>query len=149
MLIRTKRYVKKRSYKICDEALFLEKIRNISWWDIYQTTDASEAAQLFTNKITCILDQMAPVKTFQTSSKYCLWLTEETKNMITERNKAQQIVSESKTDENFKNYKNLRNKVTNSLKKDKINWQKQKLKSCNNDPGKLWKNILVFIWFSF
>ena len=69
--------------------------------------------------------------------------------MITARNKAQQIVSESKTDENSKNYKNLRNKVTNSLKKDKINWQKQKLKSCNNDPGKLWKNILGWLnWFS-
>ena len=88
---------------------------------------------------------MAPVKTFQTSSKYCPWLAEETKNMITERNKAQKLVSENKTDENFKNYKNLRNKVTSSLKKDKMNWQKQKLKNCNNDPGKLWKNILGWL----
>jgi hypothetical protein len=69
--------------------------------------------------------------------------------MINERNKAQKIVSESKTDESFKNYKNLRNKVANSLKKDKKNWQKQKLKSCNNDPGKLWKNILGWLnWCS-
>ena len=141
--------MKKRSYKTFDEALFLEKIRNVSWWNIYQTNDASEAAQLFTNKINSILDQMAPVKTFQTSSKYCPWLAEETKNMITERNKAQKLVSENKTDENFKNYKNLRNKVTSSLKKDKMNWQKQKLKNCNNDPGQLWKNILGWLnWCS-
>ena len=46
------------------------------------------------------------------------------------------------------NFKTLRNKVTNSLKSDKINWQKQKLNTCNNDPGKLWKNILGWLNWS-
>ena len=71
LIKRSTRYVKKRSYTNFDESIFIEKIRNTSWWDIYQMADASEAVQLFTKKVNFILDQMAPVKTFQTTSKYC------------------------------------------------------------------------------
>ena len=112
-------------------------------------TDASEAVQLFTQKVNFILDQMALVKTFQATSKYCPWLTEETKTLIRERNKAQELASENKTNENFEKYKTLRNKVTNILRHDKTKWQKQKLENCNNDPGKLWKNVLGWLnWCS-
>ena len=58
--------IKKRSYKNFEEGKFLEKIKNTSWWDVYLITDVNEAVQLFTTKVTTILDQMAPVKTFQT-----------------------------------------------------------------------------------
>ena len=68
---------------------------------------------------------------------------------MTRRNKAQKTASENKTGENFDKYKTLRNRVTNSLKHDKNKWQKQKLDNCNNDPGKLWKNILGWLgWCS-
>ena len=116
---------------------------------MYQTTDVNEAVNLFTAKITCILDQMAPVKTFQTTSKYCPWLSGETKVIIKKRNEAQQKLSENKNDENFQEFKTLRNKVNKNLKNDKITWQKQKLENCNNDSGKLWKNILGWVnWIS-
>ena len=139
------RYVRKRSYKNFDEASFKERIKNTSWWDIYQTSDVNVAVQLLTSKITSILDQMAPVKTFQTTTKYCPWLSEATKTLITERNRAQRLLSENKTNDNFLNYKTLRNKVTRSLKHDKTQWQKRKLEDCNADPGKLWKNILGWL----
>ena len=69
--------------------------------------------------------------------------------MIKERNTAQAKVSENKTDENVERFKVLRNKVTKILRSDKLNWQKNKLESCNNDSGKLWKNILGWLnWCS-
>ena len=149
MIKNSTRYVKKRSYKNFDEVKFMEKIRHTSWWDIYLTTDVNEAVQLFTNKVNCILDEMAPVKTFQTTSKYCPWLSEETREIIKKRNQAQKELSESKTDERFKNFKELRNKATKNLKNDKKMWQKKKLENCNNDSGKLWKNILGWLnWCS-
>merc|ERR1712030_266257 len=49
---------------------------DLSWWDIYISVDIDEAVQLFTNKILSILDLMAPIKTFQTSSKYCPGLSD-------------------------------------------------------------------------
>ena len=143
------RYVTKRSFKNFDESSFLQQIRITSWWDIYQSTDANEAVDIFTNKVNIILDKMAPVKTFQTSSKYCPWLTEQTKTKIKERNQAQEILSENKNQENYDKFKKLRNEVTKSLRNDKFRLQKQKLENCNNDSGKLWKNILGWLsWCS-
>ena len=145
---RTK-YVTKRSFKNFDEQEFVERIKKTSWLDIYLTTDVDEAVQKFTNKVNIILDELAPIKTFQTSSKYCPWLSEETKELIKKRNTAQKLLSENKNDDNLKEFKKLRNKVTSNLRNDKINWQKNKLSSCNNDCGKLWKNILGWLnWCS-
>ena len=46
-------------------------------------------------------------------------------------------------------FRKLRNNVTKKLRKDKIKWQRKKLENCNNDPGKLWKNILGWLnWCS-
>ena len=78
------RYVRKRSYKNFDESSFKKEIKNTSFWDVYLTNDI----KVLTSKINCILDQMAPIKTFQTTSKYFPWLTMETKKMIEERNRA-------------------------------------------------------------
>ena len=94
MIKSSTRYVKKRSFKDFSESIFLQQIRNTSWWEVYQATDPNQAVQLFTDKVNFILDQMAPIKTFQTTSKYCPWLTEATKLMIVERNKAQEKLSE-------------------------------------------------------
>ena len=116
MIRSSTRYIKKRSYKNFDEDEFLEKIRNLSWWDVYRTDDVDEAVHLLTTKLNSILDTMAPVKTFQTNTKYCPWLSEDTKVLIQERNKAQEIASENKTDENLSRFKKLRNRVTNNLK---------------------------------
>ena len=60
------------------------------------TTDVDEAVDIFTKKVNTILDEMAPMKTFQTSSNYCPWLTKETKELIKQKNKAQKILSEKK-----------------------------------------------------
>ena len=58
---------------------------------------------------------MAPIKTFQTSSKYCPWLSDTTKKMIKKRNAAQKKYSEDKTEENYNEFKSLRNKVGRGL----------------------------------
>ena len=141
MMKASTRYVKKRSYKNFSELKFLEEIRKLRWWDVYLSTDIDEAVELFSNKVNVILDKMAPIKTFQTSSKYCPWLSEETTKLIKQRNNAQQAFSENKSRDNHENFKKLRNKVTRSLRNDKYKWQKNKLETCNNDSGKLWKNI--------
>ena len=148
MITSSTRYVKKRSFKDFDKSIFLQQIRDTSWWDVYQSRDADEAALLFTRKVNFILDQMAPVRKFQTSSKYCPWLSDDTKELIKERNQAQAILSENKNDLNFSKFKELRNKVTQKLRNDKLRWQKQKLQNCNNDPGKLWKSILGWLNWS-
>ena len=59
------RYVKKRSYKNFDPNRFLAEVEKIRWWDIYQYESVDAAVQLFSEKLTRILDQLAPIKTVQ------------------------------------------------------------------------------------
>ena len=144
------RYCKKRSYKHFDEQKFLEEVSNISWWDVYSSNDVDEAVEIFTKKLTDILDKMAPVKKFQIRTKYAAWVSDETKTKIAGRDMAQQKASDSGLNEDWVEYKKLRNEVTSQLKKEKKSWQQGKLESCEEtkDMGKLWKNILGWLNWS-
>ena len=64
-LISKPKVIKKRSHKNFDPGKFLEQIRLISWLDIYLSEDLETATDLFTKKITKILNVMAPIKTYQ------------------------------------------------------------------------------------
>ena len=60
---------------------------------------------IFTRKLTDILDTMAPVKKFQVRSKYAAWLSEATKKKIKERDQAQQAAALSGSEEDCRGYK--------------------------------------------
>ena len=48
------------------------------------------AVDIFTRKLTDILDIMAPVKRFQIRTKYAAWVSDTTKNRMGDRDMAQQ-----------------------------------------------------------
>ena len=142
---RQQRYVTKRSYKNFNSDEFKAAVRNILWFDLYQCEDVEQAVAIFTRKITTILDSMAPVRKIQARTRFAPWLSEETKKLMRSRDYAQQRASESKKIEDIKEFKNLRNCVTNRLKKEKRNWKQSKLHECGEDSGKLWRNVLGWL----
>ena len=117
---------------------------------MYASEDVDEAVDLFTKKLTNILDKMAPVKQFQVKTKYAAWLSDGTKDMIKQRNLAQQVAAASGQASDWGNYKQLRNEVKKLVKKEKNTWQKNKLDQCekDSDTSKLWKNILGWLNWS-
>ena len=50
--------------------------------------DPCQAAELLTQKLTAILDEMAPIKTFQIRVKYAPWMSASTKDLLKVRNNA-------------------------------------------------------------
>ena len=141
------RYCMKRSYKHFDEAEFLEEVKNISWWDVYSSNDVDIAVDIFTGKLTEILDRMAPIKKFQIRSRYASWLSSSTKEKMKIRDQAQHTAGTSGLAQDWAMYRKMRNEVTSCLRKDKVEWEQRKLKSCEDsaDTGKLWKNILGWL----
>ena len=87
------RYVRKRSFKNFNQTEFCEAVKKISWFDLYTCEDPSQAAALLTSKLTDILDQMAPIKTFQVRTKYAPWMSQNTKELLKERNLAQETAA--------------------------------------------------------
>ena len=143
------RYVKKRSYANFDKEAFLEEIRGLSWWDVYSCTNVHDAVQLLSDKITTALDKTAPIKTFQTRTKYAPWLSKETENLIARRNEAHKIASSTKRNEDWDCFKTLRNQINSRLRTEKKVWQQNKFDKYDHDSGKAWKNVLGWLgWTS-
>ena len=135
------KYLRKRSYKNFDHQLFVNAVKQISWLDLYLCEGVDEAVELFTEKITNILDVMAPMKTFQVRTKYAPWLSKETLEIIKERNEAQKVAAETKSRDDWVRYKQIRNKVTNRLKYEESNWRQARFEACAKNSSKTWKNV--------
>ena len=135
------RYVKKRCFKTFQVESFKADIRKISWFDVYQCEDVEKAVNILTHKITTVLNKHAPIRTIQVRSKYAPWLSEATKELMQKRNTAQMVATISKNIDAIRQYRNLRNRVTNMIKYDKKNWERSKLDHPSNSAGNLWKNV--------
>ena len=68
---RSQRIVRKRCFKNFNKEAFIKALQSTKWWDIYSSDDVHEASTLLTNKLTYILDTLAPIKTFQVRKSYC------------------------------------------------------------------------------
>ena len=124
-------------------------MQKMSWFTVYMIEDVNLAVEMVTNKITAILDIMAPVKVIQARAKYAPWLSEATKNKIIARNEAQKKASETKLNNDWEEYKKLQNSIDNELKSEKRSWQEKKISDFGNNTSSIWKNIKTWLgWTS-
>ena len=64
--------------------------------------DVDEATEMFTKRLTDVLDILAPIKTIQVRSNYLPWMSDTTKNNIKVRNDLLKKAKESKKDNDYK-----------------------------------------------
>ena len=133
--------MRKRSYKNFIPAEFVQAVQQISWLELYLCTDVDTAVEILTNKLTFILDAMAPMRTMQVRTRYAPWLTITTINLMKERDKQQKVASDSGIRDELQKFKALRNQINNRLKFEERNWQKRQLEECGEDSSKIWKNV--------
>ena len=122
-VIGRKRVVKKRSFKNFSPGEFLKALSKISWWDVYSCNDVNLALSRFNAKVSKVLDEFAPVKSFQVRNNYVPWLSKETQELMKERNTAQHRAATTGLDEDWHLYRQLRNQVNRSVKNVKNKWQ--------------------------
>ena len=139
------RIIKKRSYKNFDPVLFIQRISKISWWPVYSSENVDEAVEIVTKNINNILDEMAPVKVIQVRNNYSPWISNETKKKMEERDLAQKIAEQTKSADDWNNYKRLRNNVNSVLRGEKKRWQSEKLEGCLEDTSSTWKHVKQFL----
>ena len=140
---RNVRYITKRCYKNFKKEDFIFAVRQISWWQLYACDDVEIALQMLTTNLTKILDEMAPIRTIQIRENYAPWLSSETKQLMAERDRAQKVAAETKSANDWKLFKRIRNKVNSILRNEKRNWQRKKFKDCEdvNDTKQIWKTV--------
>ena len=95
----------------------------------------------FNKNVEQALDRVAPVKSFKIRSNHRFGLSENTKDLMRKRDQVRISVSKASTKEKptlQKQYKALRNKVTNQIRKENIDFNNNRIENANNE-GELWK----------
>ena len=109
---RNVRYVKKRIFKNFSKEEFMADIKRIKWWPgVYSCANASVAADNLNQELSKVLDKWAPIRKVQIRQNYRPWISKETKDLINQRNLAQELASRSNKAEDWQKFKDLRNKV--------------------------------------
>jgi hypothetical protein len=113
----------------------------ISWLDLYLCEDVDTAVSLLSDRLTFILDTMAPMRTVQIRKKYAPWLSNTTLDLMKERDMLKKNASETLDMEDWKKFKHIRNQVNNRLKYEESNWQRIKIDSCVEDSSKVCQSV--------
>ena len=106
-----------------------------------QCRDVDTAATLLTAGLTRVLDEMAPVRTIQSRQDYAPHMGEETKQLLSRRNSAQERAVHTGVPEDWRDYSALRNLTTASLRRDLASWRRRKLNSAENSPSAVWSAV--------
>ena len=100
---------------------FSRSIGEIDWTEYYTLTDINLINDMFCSKVLEILDREAPLKVFQPRKGYKVWVTEETKLKMTDRDKARDIAIETQDPHRWQTYRAKRNECTKMNNKDRNN----------------------------
>ena len=79
------RIVIKRSYKKFNRQAFLSDVENIDWSDVLGCEDVDLATECFTRKFRYVLNVHAPWVRVQQRKTFSPWITEQTKELIKQR----------------------------------------------------------------
>ena len=99
------------------------------------------ATKQLMNKLTGILDVLAPIKTIQVKSNYVPGLSEETKQLQIERNSAQEKAALTNDPDDWKIFRSLRNRTTAKVREDKRNWEKERFSQDKDSSSDIWKAL--------
>ena len=74
-----------------------------------------------------------------------LWLSKQTKQLMQDRNHAQELAARSGDQDDWRMFKHLRNRVSSILKHEKKSWEKERLSHLENNSATLWKSIKTWL----
>ena len=126
-------------FKHFEKNEFLDMLRESRLEDILYDTNL--AVNLLSNKITTILDILAPIRTIQVRASYVSGISEQTKNLQRERKFAQEKAAFTNDPEDWRTFRSLRNQATASVRMDKKRWEEQRFDSLKNSTTDIWRSL--------
>ena len=98
---------------------YREKIAKIEWGDYYEIEDVDRLNEMFEEKVGKILNEVAPVHVTQKRKNYKKWVNPEVKEEMKDRDREREKARISGRNEDWKSYRQKRNKCVKSLLKSK------------------------------
>lgn len=133
------KFITFRNFKHLNEESFYGDLNNINWNSIYSLADVDEMITFFNYNLTELFNFHAPLRTIRVTKKQAPWLTDVVKIMINLREKAFTKYKQTRSENDFNAYKNLRNYVTGAIRREKQAYLSHALK--NKDSKTTWNTL--------
>ena len=121
--------------------MFLDKLRKINFPDYSNFKDINNAYSDFTEKVTSVIDEIAPIKEIRVKNNSQDWFDAEINEEIERRDKSLAKFKKSRLHSDNESYKKARNKVQRMIKNTKKNFFTGKLNENIGIPKELWKSL--------
>ena len=116
--------IKCRNYANCSLEKLKSDVAKIDWSLVYDATDVDLAVQYFTSSLQLGFKTHAPHIEKHVKGRPCLWLDIDTKKLMNRCEQTLRKARKSKSNDDWKSCKTLRNKCNKKFKKPKSNHHK-------------------------
>ena len=106
----------KRSRKNFSPEKFRSKLDQVDWTPLYLDNNPSTAYHFLETKILEALNELAPIIKVQPKSHHKKWISQETRQLMEQRNAAREVARGSNLDEDWAQFRQLRNVCSNKTK---------------------------------
>ena len=108
---------------------------------IYNQTNTLEAWTAWKNEFLSICQKHAPIQTCKVKCIFKPWFSKELQNMIYSRNHAHKLFAKNKDIISYNKYKELRNKVTSKIRKEKFIYYSDQIENNKNNISGMWNTL--------
>lgn len=130
---------------------FREKLKNLDQFTLkltsifsgfdYREQDLSKKYDVFYQSLMSAIDELMPKKTIYTRVRYNPWINEEIIKELKIRDNALKRFRLTKDTNELENYKSLRNRVTNKIRKSKCEFYETNIDGVKSDAKLMWKTL--------
>ena len=129
-----------RDDETVDPMVFHQIWHHYNPWEIMAEKDPERAAEIFNFKLNMVMDTVAPTKVFQARENYAPWVTPEMRERMNKRDEMHQAAVRTG---NWAEYKVVKNKVRNDLKKDEYDWKTKYMDFSEAGDKEGWRRLKV------
>ena len=117
------------------------ELKSVNWRTVTECYDSNVCFEFIKNALTNCIKTHAPITKKIVKGKPIPWLTENIKKLMNDRDGLLRKARKSKTMDDWKNYKSMKNRVNNCINRAKSKYHKELLNENMSKPEKFWKHI--------
>ena len=116
-------------------------LSQVSWDDVLTNSDPLDAYEAWFLKFKTVLDKHAPLRKKRVRQKEAPWINVDILNKIRERDDMKKKANTSKSEDDWKSYKKLRNAVTDMIRKAKRLYVSENIASNKGNSTAMWTTL--------
>ena len=130
-----------RNFKKYSVERFVSDLYNVSWEEVDTSLTVNDAWNVFKSLLNNVNEKHAPLQSKRARGDSLPWLTSDIRTMMRKRNFHHKRAQKTKSIDEWKTYKELRNKTTRLIRDTKRDFFSNVINENKKDSAKLWKTL--------